>query len=210
MLIVTIFISLKSKKPKAQRLSKEQTHQLIIEKADELFRHFGFGKTTVADIAAELGMSTANIYKFFPSKDAIIEASGQRNLNEMKENLLRVVQSPKSALERIEKLVLTVFRLHQDIFRNEKQIYQLVLAATERNWACVRNFHDFLLHSMTTLVEDGMKTGEFRSGDPGATAETLLDCLNPALNPLLLRTPNLEMNEEKIQTLVRFVGKALQ
>ena len=43
-------------------------------KADELFRQFGFLKTMVADIAAELGMSPANIYKFFSSKEAIIQA----------------------------------------------------------------------------------------------------------------------------------------
>ena len=50
-------------------------------KADELFRQFGFGKTTVA----ELGMSPANIYKFFSSKEAIIQASADRSLVVLRE-----------------------------------------------------------------------------------------------------------------------------
>ena len=58
-------------------------------KADELFRQFGFGKTTVADIAAELGMSPANIYKFFSSKEAIIQASCDRNLVVLSEAVQR-------------------------------------------------------------------------------------------------------------------------
>jgi AcrR family transcriptional regulator len=199
-----------SLKLKSERLSREQTRERIVAKADELFRHFGFGKTTVADIAAELEMSPANIYKFFPSKEAIIEASGERNLNAMKEDVARVVQSSQSALERVENLVITVFRSHQEILKNEKQIYQLMLTATEGNWACVRNFHDFLLWAMTEIVEAGMNTGEFRAGDPGATAKMLLFCLNPALNPLLLRDPNLETDAVKIRTQVSFLGKALQ
>ena len=109
-------------KIKIHRPSREQTRELILQKSEELFRHFGFGKTTVADIAKDLDMSTANIYKFFPSKEAIIEASGERNLNAMKESFLSADKSSNSAIERMEILVLTIFRAHQDIFRNEKQV----------------------------------------------------------------------------------------
>jgi AcrR family transcriptional regulator len=197
-------------KIKIHRPSREQTRELILQKSEELFRHFGFGKTTVADIAKDLDMSTANIYKFFPSKEAIIEASGERNLNAMKESFLSADKSSKSAIERMEILVLTIFRAHQDIFRNEKQVYKLVLTAREGNWACVRNFHDFLLQSMTAIVEVGMKTHEFRTGNAVATAKLLLNCLHPALDPLLLRDPSLDMNEKSVRAQVRFIGKALQ
>jgi AcrR family transcriptional regulator len=57
-----------------KRLTRDETRERIMIKADELFRQFCFLKTTVADIAAELGMSPANIYKFFSSKEAIIQA----------------------------------------------------------------------------------------------------------------------------------------
>jgi AcrR family transcriptional regulator len=61
-------------------LTRDETRERIMVKTDELFRQFGFGKTTVADIATELGMSPANIYKFFSSKEAVIQASADRNL----------------------------------------------------------------------------------------------------------------------------------
>jgi AcrR family transcriptional regulator len=51
-----------------KRLTREETRERIMVKADELFRQYGFIKTTVADIAAELAMSPANIYKFFSSR----------------------------------------------------------------------------------------------------------------------------------------------
>jgi len=48
-----------------------ETRKQIIETAERLYRQYGYRKTTVADIAAELGMSPANVYRFFASKDAI-------------------------------------------------------------------------------------------------------------------------------------------
>ena len=60
----------------------DDTRARIIETAEALFRRLGFAKTAVADIAAELGMSPANVYRFFPSKNAIVEAICQRCLGE--------------------------------------------------------------------------------------------------------------------------------
>lgn len=45
----------------------------IIAAADEHFSHYGYGKTTVADLAKAVGFSKAYIYKFFDSKQAIGE-----------------------------------------------------------------------------------------------------------------------------------------
>ena len=49
----------------------DDTRARIIETAEALFRRLGFAKTAVADIAAELGMSPANVYRFFASKNAM-------------------------------------------------------------------------------------------------------------------------------------------
>ncbi len=58
----------------------DDTRARIIETAETLFRRLGYAKTAVADIAAELKMSPANVYRFFSSKNAIIEAICQRCL----------------------------------------------------------------------------------------------------------------------------------
>ena len=56
----------------------DDTRVRIMDAAEALFRRLGFGKTAVADIAAELRMSPANVYRFFSSKNAIVEAICQR------------------------------------------------------------------------------------------------------------------------------------
>ena len=41
------------------------TRERILVVAERLFRQLGYQKTTVADIAKELRMSPANVYRFF-------------------------------------------------------------------------------------------------------------------------------------------------
>ncbi|HMD91277.1 MAG TPA: helix-turn-helix domain-containing protein [Trebonia sp.] len=51
---------------------KPDTKQRILEIAGELFARQGYTATTIADIARELGTTTAALYYHFPSKAAIL------------------------------------------------------------------------------------------------------------------------------------------
>src|ERR1700746_1912383 len=78
----------------------DDTRARIMDTAEALFRRLGFAKTAVADIAAELKMSPANVYRFFPSKNAIVEAICQRCLRELEDRAWAVARSPGSAAAR--------------------------------------------------------------------------------------------------------------
>jgi TetR/AcrR family transcriptional repressor of the ameABC operon len=207
MIFITSILSMQFAR---KRLTRDETRERIMVKADELFRQFGFVKTTVAEIAAELGMSPANIYKFFSSKEAIIEAVADRNLMVLSDAVQRHMAESGAALDRIEEVLLTVYRHTVDILRNERQVFKLMIRAYEQKWDCVGAWDKFLLQTLTKLVKEGMSTGEFESGDAAATARLLFDCL------ILIRTPHLyqqegrELNEKRIRGLVRFLGQALE
>ncbi len=71
----------------------DDTRERIMETAETLFRRLGYAKTAVADIASELGMSPANVYRFFPSKTAIVQAICQRCLTELDERVWTIARS---------------------------------------------------------------------------------------------------------------------
>lgn len=53
--------------------------ELILEAAERLLKHYGWTKTTVADIAREAHIGVGTVYLEFKSKDAIItELSGEK------------------------------------------------------------------------------------------------------------------------------------
>jgi AcrR family transcriptional regulator len=181
------------------RYTRDETRARIVEQADALFRQIGYHKTTVADIARELEMSSANIYKFFPSKNAIIEAGAERSLAEMKQIVLRVARSRKKASERLLGVMLAIHDFHRDFFRHKKQIYELVSAANEENWPCARCFKEFFHETVAGLLEEGIRGGEFHRLDVRAVARTLVDCFTWLTHPLLLP----ELKPEEVESRAR-------
>ena len=100
----------------------EETRARIMDTAETLFRRFGFAKTTVADIASELDMSPANVYRFFPSKTAIVQAICQRCLGELEAKIWAVARSRDAASQRLERLVLEVLAYHKENLLEEQRV----------------------------------------------------------------------------------------
>lgn len=51
----------------------------IIDAAERRFARAGFHRTTMQDVAAEAGMSPGNLYRYFPSKDALVAGLCERD-----------------------------------------------------------------------------------------------------------------------------------
>jgi AcrR family transcriptional regulator len=194
---------------KNRRPTREETRLRILQKAGELFRQYGFGKTTVADIADELDMSTANIYKFFPSKNAIVEASAERNFATIKREVSRLVEQDRPAMARIEASILCIFRFHKELLQNERQIFKLIASAIEEGWSCIVEFDDFMRATLQRLVEEGIERGEFHPADARETASALLDCLTIALHPHVRNAVVHNDSEERVRAQLRLLAKAL-
>lgn len=193
------------------RCSKEETRERILAKAQELFRLYGFGKTTVAELAAELGMSPANVYKFFPSKSAIVEACAARGVDAIRREVLGIVGSGGAVMDRIGRVVLAIYRFNHRMLRNERQIFKLAAAALDGAWPCMRAYREFLHETMERLVAEGVKSGEFAAAPPSRTATALLDCLGAPLRAHLHPDYEPGKNQERrIRSQIHFLARALQ
>ncbi len=66
--------------PKVTEAHVEARRQQIIEAAARCFSRQGFHKTTMQDICTESVLSPGAIYRYFPSKEEIIEAMAEESL----------------------------------------------------------------------------------------------------------------------------------
>ena len=53
--------------------AEAERRQRILEAAERAFVRHGFHATTMQHVADEVGMSAGNLYRYFPSKEAIVE-----------------------------------------------------------------------------------------------------------------------------------------
>jgi AcrR family transcriptional regulator len=168
------------------RLKPDDTRARIMVTAEALFRRIGFAKTAVADIAAELGMSPANIYRFFPSKNAIVEAICQRCLSELEEKAWAVARSKATAAGRVERLFLEILAYNKENLLEEQRVHDIVLVAIDQNWEAIRAHKHSIGNVLEVILRDGIAAGEFEPVDPRETAELIKRSMVVFTHPVLI------------------------
>jgi AcrR family transcriptional regulator len=164
----------------------DDTRARIMDTAETLFRRLGYAKTAVADIAADLKMSPANVYRFFPSKNAIIEAICQRCLGELEERAWTVARARGSAAERIERLVLEILAYHKENLLTDQRVNDMVLAAIELSWGAIRAHKEHMRMVFESILREGVERGEFEPVDPRETSRLLMVSLVHFCHPVLV------------------------
>ena len=189
----------------------DDTRARIIETADALFRRLGYAKTAVADIAAELGMSPANVYRFFPSKNAIVEAICRRCLSELDENAWAVARSRGPVAARLERLVLEILSYHRDNLLTDKRVNDIVLIAIEDSWDAIEKHKEVIRKVVELILRDGIEAGEFEPVDPPETARLMMRSLVGFMHPVLIsQCLSLEEDiEAEARASVRFLLRAI-
>ncbi|MBX9825882.1 MAG: TetR/AcrR family transcriptional regulator [Xanthobacteraceae bacterium] len=164
----------------------EETRARLLEAADALFRRLGFAKTTVADIASELGMSPANVYRFFPSKNAIVQALCQRCLGELEAKIWAIARGREPASERLTRLVREVLAYHKENLLVEARVSDLVQFAMQESWGAIMAHKEVHRTVIELILRDGIEAGDFEPVDPKETSKIIQRALVGYCHPLLL------------------------
>src|ERR1700760_5118420 len=86
----------------------------ILVVAERLSRKIGYQNTTFADIAKELRMSPANVYRFFDSKKSIHEGVCRTLMGEVEGAAAVIMQKPGSGAERLREMIKTIHRMNRE------------------------------------------------------------------------------------------------
>jgi AcrR family transcriptional regulator len=168
------------------RTKPDDTRARIMQTAETLFRRLGYAKTAVADIAAELGMSPANIYRFFPSKNAIVEAICQRCLAEVEAKAWAAARAKGPAGPRLERLILEILAFHKENLLIEQRVSDLLMAAIELSWDAIRAHKDVMRTVVEVILRDGIESKEFEPVEPRETAELFLRSVIAFTHPMVI------------------------
>jgi len=146
------------------------TRERILVVAERLFREIGYQKTTVADIAKELHMSPANVYRFFDSKRAIHQGVARGLMGEVEAAAQDITEKPGPAAERLRELLATIHRMNTERYVGDSKLHEMVAVAMEESWE-VCEAHMLLITEMIgRVIAQGMASGEFRTADLPLTA----------------------------------------
>ena len=138
--------------------------------AERLYAQVGFEKTTVSDIARELRMSPANVYRYFPAKAAIDEAVARRQFAAVEAAGEAIVAQLEPARERLGALLAWIETSNENRFLANRKLHELLETAFTENWPIAREHIDKVTKLLSEIIAEGNRDGEFAVNDPELSA----------------------------------------
>jgi len=191
-------------------VTRQENITRILDAAERLFRHYGYSKTTVADVARDLGMSPANIYRFFASKVEIHQAICGRMLAMSYELAANVCRQKISASDRLRQYVRSQYQLTLDTMLDQQKVHEMVIVAIERDWHVIEKHIDSIHALIADVIREGNASGEFADQDPEVASRCFGAATINLCHPQMVAQCLAKTNRAAVDELIEFAIRALR
>ncbi|MDR6667597.1 TetR family transcriptional regulator [Rhizobium sp. 1399] len=191
-------------------VTRQENITRILDAAERLFRHYGYSKTTVADVARDLGMSPANIYRFFASKVEIHQAICGRMLAMSYELAANICHQKISASDRLRQYVRSQYQLTLDTMLDQQKVHEMVIVAIERDWHVIEKHIDSIHALIADVIRDGIAAGEFVDQDPEVASRCFGAATINLCHPQMVAQCLAKTNRAAVDELIEFAIRALR
>lgn len=148
----------------------QRTKEKIMSSALKEFAYKGFAYTNIRGISKSAGMSTGLLYRHYNSKEELFHILIEKTVKSLSVSINSLAESkdnPKKAMTHMTEELL------EDMVASEEvALYYLLMSRTlleAQSISSIKNLidKDLLLFEVTkSLIEEGQKQGDFKSGDP--------------------------------------------
>ncbi|WP_353573250.1 TetR/AcrR family transcriptional regulator, partial [Candidatus Albibeggiatoa sp. nov. BB20] len=181
----------------------EETKLRILNCAEQRFRYYGYRKTAMSEIAQDMNMSTANLYRYFDNKEDIAAACTERCMNDNMQCLREVLRMPNiTASERLEHFFIEQLRQLHDETHNHAKINEVVEIIVTQRQELVFQKVKIIQSLISEILSEGNRTGEFKVDDVLTTAEAVYACMTVFNVPIFMSLYSLETLEQMAQNVV--------
>ncbi|MFN7104142.1 MAG: TetR family transcriptional regulator [Pseudorhizobium sp.] len=191
------------------RRKAEETRQDILSTAEDLFREKGIGRCSIADIANELQMSPANVFKHFSSKTQLADAICDRHINRMIDRFA-LLNDPAPAPEKLGIVVRKLMEAHLSDIRENPYLFEMIFLMSDADLPSGRHYKNLIDTLFGEVLKEGVAAGVYTCGDPEHLRSTVAAAFSGILHPVfLIKTSPAEL-KERCEGLIDLVNAALQ
>lgn len=148
--------------------------RILAAASAELKRH-GVRKFTVVDVARAAGMTHPNIYRYFTSKTALIDALVTAWLKPLEELVETVIAAPDPVPDKLERMITAISRVYRSARNEEPELFQAFAAATAASRAVSRKHRARLRKAFERVLEEGIGAGVVTIRDRSRAQALLID-----------------------------------
>ena len=185
-------------------MAQDQKQEAIIEAAIKRFAHFGVAKTTMAEIAADLSVSKASLYYYFPDKlnlyAAVFRTITEAGVAADEEELAKEKNPFIAILFFLERRTEFIIKYHNILEYLKTFSPSTIPAELQPVFAQLKKRE---LQRLTNIIEKGVTSGLFKIKDSKKTAELFFDFLEGFRTSFLVNSPNFFPDKKQFQAILK-------
>lgn len=152
--------------------------QQLVELAIALIEERGSSAMTMSEIAARAGMSPASFYRYFESKEALIEAVAAHWFQPKVAIMEEVVSSDLPARRKMFEFFARRFALMQAEWERDPLAFATYAELGSENFELIRSYIDLGDHYLAEIIGEAMAEGHFA----GLEIDEALSLINQMVN----------------------------
>jgi AcrR family transcriptional regulator len=164
--------------------TREPTDMRLLALARQQLRQVGAKRLTVVAVAEAAGMTHANVYRYFPSKEALIDAVVDAWIKGVETQLSNIADSPDPQDEKLERMIVALARANRDEAIENPALYAAFRDAIVKRRAIARRHRARMRTLIDRVIEDGVNSGAFDPRDREKAAVFVFDACFRFIHPV--------------------------
>jgi TetR/AcrR family transcriptional regulator len=161
----------------SKRKTSDDKTELIIRIAQKRFGLYGIEKTSMREIAGDLGISKGLLYYYFPDKESIYKAVVEKEQSEFMKNLAAEIENIKDPAECLQKYVSTRLLYFKKLLNLSRLRSESFSDLRPRIAECMKKFGEMDKNIVKDILEKGKKKKIFNVVNIPETASLFMDLL---------------------------------
>ncbi|MGL5138437.1 MAG: TetR/AcrR family transcriptional regulator [Beijerinckiaceae bacterium] len=148
--------------------------RILAAAAGQLARH-GLKRFRVVDVAEVAAMTHPNVYRYFTSKTALLDALVAQWLRPLEERVETVVAAPDPVADKLERMVSAISRAYRTARAEEPELFLAFTEATAARRGVTKKHWLRLRRAFDRVIDAGIASGAISLADRTKAQALLLD-----------------------------------
>lgn len=185
----------------------------LLSIAAEHLQRGGARRVRLVAVAEEAGMTHANVYRYFASREELLDAVAAAALKPIETHLADVAGAPDPADDKLERMILALARGYRDLLERAPRTFELYTTAVAGSRPLARRHLGRVRRLFVEVIDEGRAAGMFAVSDRDAALAFLVDALHRFTHPasvLIDADRTRSMVDQRLRVSVRIVLRVMR
>jgi TetR/AcrR family transcriptional regulator, repressor of the ameABC operon len=187
----------------------EAGRKLLLETVEIMVKQRGAIDISMTELATQAGMSPSNIYRFFESKEAMLEAVAEEWFSDKVAVMEDVAAMDAPARDKMLAFFGRRFSMMQARVSEDPELFKSYCLLGNQHFEVVRGYVDLGDHYLAMIVAEGMDEGHFIGLSIDQTVSLINQMVQPYCNPDLLFTMGHLLSLDKLAAIIDTIFSGL-